>query len=43
MPIMRFPGTVSRPAETIDKHMDLISAAHGVSEIPVEPSLAHHR
>jgi len=26
MPMMRFPGTVSRPAETMVKQMDLISS-----------------
>lgn len=35
MPIMRFPGTVPRPAETIVKQIDLISAALCVSEYRV--------
>ena len=33
---MRFPGTVSRPADTIVKQIDLISAAHLVSEFHVQ-------
>lgn len=33
MPIMMLPGTVSRPAETMVRHIDLISAGRVVSSV----------